>query len=61
MAEDLAMTPSTKEPSRILFLDNLRYLMVLLVVVLHAATPYSNFVPWWAVKEPNESAVFSHP
>jgi len=48
----------SENQSRILFLDNLRYLMVLLVVVLHAAIPYSNFVPWWAVKEPNEHALF---
>jgi len=49
---------NTTESSRILFLDNLRYLMVLLVVVLHAAIPYSNFVPWWCVKVPNAHAVF---
>jgi len=47
-----------REPNRILFLDNLRYLMVLLVLVLHAAIPYSNFVPWWCVKVPNAQAVF---
>ncbi len=35
----------------ILFLDNLRYLLVLLVVVLHATFAYSKFVPWWCVKE----------
>ena len=43
---------------RISFLDHLRYLMVLLVVVLHAAISYSNFGPWWSVKEANESSVF---
>ncbi|CAB5108726.1 hypothetical protein D3OALGA1CA_3586 [Olavius algarvensis associated proteobacterium Delta 3] len=49
----------TSEKSRILFLDNLRYLMVLLVLILHAAISYSNFVPWWCVKEPNvHAAVF---
>ena len=36
---------------RVIFLDNLRYLMVLLVVVLHAAISYGNFVPWWCVKD----------
>ena len=47
-----------KTVDRIVFLDNLRYLMVLLVVVLHSATSYSNFVPWWPVKEPNAHSVF---
>ena len=48
----------TKETHRILFLDNLRYLMVLGVVVLHSATSYSNIVPWWCVKEANQNAIF---
>lgn len=47
-----------QDTNRILFLDNLRYLMVLLVVVLHAACSYSNFVPWWSVKEANTHSVF---
>jgi len=42
--------------NRILFLDNLRYLMVSLVVVLHSAMSYSNFAPWWCVKD--SSSVF---
>lgn len=37
--------------NRVIFLDNLRYLMVLLVVVLHAAISYGNFVPWWCIKD----------
>ena len=50
---------STNSPAnRILFFDHIRYLMVLLVVVLHSAASYSNFVPWWSVKEPHEDAVF---
>lgn len=58
VSSTLAMT-HTSEKSRILFLDNLRYLMVLLVLILHAAISYSNFVPWWCVKEPNaHAAVF---
>jgi hypothetical protein len=47
-----------KDPKRILFLDNLRWLMVLLVVVLHSAVSYSNLAPWWCVKESNENSVF---
>lgn len=49
------------EKDRILFLDNLRYLMVLLVVVLHAGITYSSFNPWWCVKEANtHAAVFDN-
>lgn len=47
-----------KDTNRILFLDNLRYLMVLLVVILHSAVSYSNVVPWWCVTELNEASVF---
>ncbi|NNK96312.1 MAG: acyltransferase family protein, partial [Desulfobacterales bacterium] len=54
----MVTSPKNNNQDRILFLDNLRYLMVMLVVVLHAATSYSNFVPWWSVKEVNESSVF---
>ena len=53
----MPMTPNLDQEDRIIFLDNLRYLMVLLVVILHAAISYSNFVPWWCVKEGSEFAV----
>ena len=46
------------DKNRILFLDNLRYLMVLLVVILHSAISYSNMVPWWCVTEPSENSAF---
>ncbi|MBU1138051.1 MAG: acyltransferase family protein [Proteobacteria bacterium] len=36
----------------IFFLDNLRTMTVLAVVLLHAACPYSNIVAWWSVREP---------
>ncbi len=42
---------------RIPFFDHIRYLMVLLVVVLHAACGYSNFMPHWAVND-NNSMLF---
>jgi fucose 4-O-acetylase-like acetyltransferase len=42
-----------KYDDRILFLDNIRYLMVLLVVVLHAACSYSNYTRWWVVDDAN--------
>lgn len=46
------------DANRILFLDNLRYLMVLMVVILHSAISYSNIVPWWSVIEPHEDPAF---
>lgn len=39
--------------NRIGFFDNIRYLMVLLVVVLHSACGYSNNTQWWAVNDAN--------
>jgi peptidoglycan/LPS O-acetylase OafA/YrhL len=43
--------------SRIVFLDNIRYLMVLLVVILHAGCAYSKFIPWWAVNDINADMI----
>ena len=39
--------------NRIGFFDNIRYLMVLLVVVLHSACAYSNNTQWWTVNDAN--------
>lgn len=38
---------------RVIFFDNIRYLMVLLVVVLHSACGYSNYTTWWTVNDTN--------
>jgi len=38
---------------RVIFLDNIRYLMVLLVVVLHSACGYSYNTTWWSVNDEN--------
>jgi glucan biosynthesis protein C len=38
---------------RVIFLDNIRYLMVLLVVMLHSALAYTNNAPWWTVNDEN--------
>ena len=38
---------------RVFFLDNIRYFLVLLVVVLHAACGYSRFTFWWPVNDVN--------
>jgi len=40
-------------PDRVVFFDNIRYLMVLLVVVLHSACGYSNYTRWWTVDDSN--------
>lgn len=50
-------TPSLKYSNRVIFMDNLRYLMVLLVVVLHASVSYCNLVPWWAVRDRTSTAM----
>jgi uncharacterized membrane protein YcfT len=44
---------------RIIFFDNIRYLMVLLVVVLHSACGYSNYTTFWAVNDTN-SIIFDY-
>jgi glucan biosynthesis protein C len=38
--------------NRILFLDNIRYLMVLFVIILHAALSYAPSMSWWYVWDP---------
>jgi len=45
------MTPTLSEPfeNRVLFLDNLRYFMVVLVVLLHAALSYGTGGRYWYV------------
>jgi glucans biosynthesis protein C len=51
------MTNNTFQ-NRLVFLDNLRYLIVLLVVVLHVSVGYSNGVPWWYVVDFEQSWFF---
>ena len=38
---------------RLFFFDNIRYLTVMLVVVLHSACGYSNYMPHWLVNDAN--------
>ncbi|NIQ02028.1 MAG: acyltransferase family protein [Nitrospinaceae bacterium] len=52
------MTQSTPQPDRIAFLDNLRSLMILLVVILHSSLAYCNLTPWWPVWDDNRSVIF---
>ncbi len=47
----------TQQPTsteRIFFFDHIRYLMVLLVVVLHSSCAYSTFTNWWFVNDINK-------
>ena len=36
---------------RIVFLDNIRYLMIVFVVVYHSVAAYSTVAPWWGVHD----------
>jgi peptidoglycan/LPS O-acetylase OafA/YrhL len=51
--------PGTDRP-RLYFLDNLRLVAILLVIVLHAAITYMAYPPtWWYVLDPHQSVVFT--
>jgi len=54
------MNKTTHSYPRIQFLDNLRSLMVLLVVVFHAGLSYSHIVRWWPVSDANKSSFFDN-
>lgn len=45
-------------PDRHIFLDNLRSLLVLLIVALHAAAAYSSVIPWWYAYDAPGGAFF---
>jgi glucans biosynthesis protein C len=44
--------------NRIIFLDKIRYTIVIGVVVLHAACAYARIIPWWSVRDPQQSPFF---
>ena len=44
---------ATVTTERIVFFDNIRYLIVLLVVIFHAGCAYSHFSTWWTVNDAN--------
>ena len=52
-----AVSGETKT-GRLLFLDNVRSLAVLLVVLFHAGISYSRVVPWWYVVDSSRSVLF---
>lgn len=43
--------------NRIVFLDKIRYSLVIGVVVLHAACAYALIIHWWSVRDPVQSPV----
>lgn len=47
------------QKERLFFLDGVRTLVVLLVVILHAACAYSVIIPWWPVRETPHTAAFT--
>jgi len=51
----------TQSPqTRVVFFDNLRYLIVLLVLVFHAGASYGSIVAFWPYHDPNPSALIDH-
>jgi peptidoglycan/LPS O-acetylase OafA/YrhL len=40
-------------PSRLIFFDNLRYLMILLVLIFHSGASYGSMVAFWPYHDPN--------
>ena len=49
-----------KPSERLYFLDNLRAVVIVLVIVLHAAITYMAFAPeWWYVLDPERSLFFT--
>lgn len=50
-------SPQTQE-NRILFLDNTRYLIIVFVVLLHAAASYGTILPWWYVRDAAANTIF---
>jgi peptidoglycan/LPS O-acetylase OafA/YrhL len=55
-SEIMSQTLPESSENRILFLDNIRYLMVLFVIVIHAAVSYTN-AGWWLVYDPKANAI----
>lgn len=56
------MTVTKQQPSdraeRLIFLDNLKWLLAIVVVVFHSACSYSSTTPWWYVAEPDSFKAF---
>jgi glucan biosynthesis protein C len=48
-------TPAS--PNRLVFFDNLRYLMILLVLIFHSGASYGSIVAFWPYHDPNPTEV----
>ncbi len=48
-ADTATSTPITS--TRVAFLDHIRYLMIVFVVVYHSVAAYATVAPWWAVHD----------
>jgi peptidyl-Lys metalloendopeptidase len=48
-------TPAS--PNRLIFFDNLRYLMILLVLIFHSGASYGSIVAFWPYQDPNPTEV----
>lgn len=56
----LAESPAAAAIARLHFLDHLRAVIILLVILLHASMTYMAFPPeWWYVLEPENSLLFT--
>ncbi len=51
------LSHASLQTERLVFLDKIRYSVVLLVVVLHAACAYTNIIPWWSVLDAERSTL----
>lgn len=52
--------PTTVEPTRLSFLDNLRSVVIWCVIVLHASISYMAYPPpWWYVLDPHNNIAFT--
>ena len=47
-----AATPRPLNPPRLLFIDNMRWSMIILVLSMHACDTYSPFGNWYYVDRP---------
>lgn len=52
MAQASVISPArTPAPARLVFIDNLRWVMIVLVITMHAAVTYSNMGRWYYTEE----------
>ena len=51
---------TTAPQNRVIFFDNLRYLMILLVLIFHSGASYGSMVAFWPYRDPNPSELIDH-